>query len=281
MDKNIVRQAKSALNQRQKVRMELHALQRRMKELCIVMAVVVLFAAVWSTGYVFTRWYYTPTPVVQTVIDAPESFYNMTHAVVMLRVDGTKTHPFYPVDPNGNPTLIDVTWYGSGVLVDDAGTILTANHVVRNAKKITIIDYDGNEYEASGCYGTTYADIGIVQTSPKTPLRLVSLASQPAEVGDIVFSCGLYTGGLTNSFSRGIVGHTNRTLTDLGYDKPVIQTDTAAAPGSSGCPIYNEMGRVIGILVSGVDSGCNFAVPIDQVRVVYDWYKAHNTLEGL
>jgi len=254
---------------------QIATLQYKVKALCIIVGLLCLAGLLDSV--ILYKQQHQPVSVEQAT-----PFYEMAHAVVMLRVEGQRPHPFFPIDENGNPNYIDAMWCGTGVLVDDLGTIITANHVVKNATCITVIDHDGNEYqtEAEDYHGTDFTDIGIVRMSPQ-PLVSVSLAIVPAKVGDTIFSCGTYTGGLMNSLSRGVVGHMARMIPELGYDKPVFQTDASAAPGSSGCPIYNEDGQIVGILVSGVDTGCCFAVPIDQVREVYDWYTAYGNLEEL
>ena len=201
------------------------------------------------------------------VIVAP--LHRMINATVTLKVTSDQLNPWMPTDDGGNPNYI--TWMGSGVVIDQFGSIITANHVVEGAKSITVIDYDGNEYEAVYFTGCEYADLGMVYIKPPTPLPIVSLAEANAEVGDTIYICGSSLGEFTNSLSKGIVGYPDRLFEDTGYSKPVFQSDASAYPGNSGGPVYNIDGQIVGILVAGVDSGMCFAVPVDQVRAFYNW----------
>jgi len=213
-----------------------------------------------------------PVVVSDTHDHAQPDFYAMTRAAVTLKVKALVLDQWYPTDPNGNPNFIETSWSGSGVLIDNLGTIITANHVVEGATHIVVIDYDGNEYEAEEFRGTEYTDLGIVKIRPQPPLPIVSLGLSNPRLGDTIYICGSSLGEFTNSLSIGIVGHEKRLLTDLGYTKVVFQSCASAYPGNSGGPVYDEDGLVIGILVAGVDSGLNFFVPVEQVRAMYDWY---------
>lgn len=198
------------------------------------------------------------------------SMYNMTHATVTVIARSDQVNPWAPITPDGSPNYI--TWSGSGVVISDEGHIMTANHVLDGAVEVTVIDYSGNNYEVEEFKGVHYVDLGIIKIKAPNPLPVVSLANEGTGVGDTIYICGSSLGKFTNSLSKGIVGHNNRLCGDMGYTKPVFQMDASAYPGNSGGPVYNINGELVGILVAGVDSGLVFAIPIDQVRAMYEWY---------
>jgi putative serine protease PepD len=161
------------------------------------------------------------------------------------------------------------TALGSGVVVADDGTILTANHVVAGAKKITVTFYDG----------TTAAAV-VASSDPKTDVAVLTPASLPqvvvpasigggADVGASVVAVGNPL-GLTDSVSAGVIAGLDRTAeTAEGTFSGLIQFDASVNPGSSGGPLLDARGLVIGIVVSIANpahedafAGIGFAVPI-------------------
>ena len=255
MDKRMVTNKLLARKQR---------LDRMQKDIVGHTIAICVLAIIMLVSYASMPVYNTPqvTPVIVTPL------HDMTHAVLTLKVTSNTSNPWMPTKEDGTPNYI--TWMGSGVLIDHIGTVITANHVVQDAKTIVAVDYNGCEYEVEYFKGCEYADLGVVQLKPPTPLPIVSLAEANVEVGDTIYICGSSLGDFTNSLSKGIVGYPSRLFEDMGYSKPVFQTDSSAYPGNSGGPVYNANGEVVGILVAGIDSGMTFAVPIDQVRAFYD-----------
>jgi putative serine protease PepD len=159
---------------------------------------------------------------------------------------------------------------GTGVVVADDGTILTANHVVAGrTARITVTFYDG-----------TTARAAIVSASPKLDVAVLRPASLPGVV--VPAALGGSTGvgaqvvaignplGLTDSVSAGVVSGLNRTArTAAGSFSGLIQFDASVNPGSSGGPLLDAGGRVVGIVVSIANptnedafAGIGFAVPI-------------------
>ena len=158
---------------------------------------------------------------------------------------------------------------GSGVIVADDGTIVTANHVIAGATRITVTFFDG---------ATTSA--AVVSADPKLDVAVLSPASLPevvvpaalgggADVGAPVVAVGNPL-GLADSVSAGVVSGLNRTAqTAAGTYSGLIQFDASVNPGSSGGPLLNARGLVIGIVVSIANpahedafAGIGFAVPI-------------------
>jgi S1-C subfamily serine protease len=158
---------------------------------------------------------------------------------------------------------------GTGVIVADDGTILTANHVIASGGTITVTFADGTTTNATVAAANPKLDIATL-----TPARLPQVVVPAnlgggADVGAPVVAIGNPL-GLTDSVSAGVVSGLNRTAdTDQGKFSGLIQFDASVNPGSSGGPLLDAHGLVIGIVVSiaapdGEDAfaGIGFAVPI-------------------
>lgn len=162
---------------------------------------------------------------------------------------------------------------GSGVIIDDLGSILTSFHVVAEAKKITITFADGTEAGAFIVSSTPEDDIAVLRAfnGPSTIVPAVLGNSGSMRVGDDVYVVG-NPFGLYGSMSAGVISGFDRHFqVPNGGPKldGLIQFDAAANPGNSGGPLLNREGLVIGV-VTGIanpteDSffiGIGFAVPI-------------------
>jgi len=158
---------------------------------------------------------------------------------------------------------------GTGVIVADNGMILTANHVVAGGKAVTVTFADGTRTTAAVAAANPKLDIAVL--APATLPKVVVPASLggDAEVGAQVVAIGNPL-GLTDSVSSGVISGLDRTAnTDAGKFSGLIQFDASVNPGSSGGPLLDAQGLVIGIVVSiavpdGKDAfaGIGFAVPI-------------------
>ncbi len=170
------------------------------------------------------------------------------------------------------PSLVLVrtpTGLGSGFIVTDDGTIITAYHVVAGAKTIRVTFADGTTAAATVASADTKTDIATL-----TPARLPSVVvpatlGGAAAIGAPVVAVGNPL-GLTDSVSSGVVSGLNRSaVTDTGSRRGLIQFDAAVNPGSSGGPLLNNAGEVVGVVVALADAdgedafaGIGFAVPI-------------------
>jgi putative serine protease PepD len=158
---------------------------------------------------------------------------------------------------------------GTGVIVADDGTILTANHVIAGGGTITVTFADGTTANATVAAADPKLDIATL-TPAKLPQVVVSATlGGGADVGAPVVAIGNPL-GLTDSVSAGVVSGLDRTAdTDHGKFSGLIQFDASVNPGSSGGPLLDARGLVIGVVVSiaapdGEDAfaGIGFAVPI-------------------
>ena len=158
---------------------------------------------------------------------------------------------------------------GSGVIVTDTGTVLTANHVISGGGDISIVFADGTK--TSGTIAAAYPKIDIATLTPKKLPEVVVPATLGGgvAVGSDVVAIGNPL-GLRDSTTTGVVSGLNRTTeTKVGALSGLIQFDAAVNPGSSGGPLLNAQGIVVGVVVSiaapGDDeafAGIGFAVPI-------------------
>jgi S1-C subfamily serine protease len=158
---------------------------------------------------------------------------------------------------------------GTGVIVADNGTILTADHVIAGAKSVTVTFADGTVASASVGSANKTQDIAVLIPARRPQVVVPATLGGGADIGSAVVAIGNPL-GLTDSVSSGVVSGLNRTAdTDTGKRSGLIQFDAAVNPGSSGGPLLDDRGMVIGIVVAiadpgGQDSfaGIGFAVPI-------------------
>lgn len=158
---------------------------------------------------------------------------------------------------------------GTGVIVADNGTILTANHVVAGGKAVTVTFADGTTTTATITAADPKQDIATLVPAGLPKVVVPANLGGDAEVGAQVVAIGNPL-GLTDSVSSGVISGLNRTAnTDAGKFSGLIQFDASVNPGSSGGPLLDARGLVIGIVVSiavpaGEDAfaGIGFAVPI-------------------
>jgi S1-C subfamily serine protease len=158
---------------------------------------------------------------------------------------------------------------GSGVIVTDTGTVLTAHHVLSGGGDISIVFADGTR--TSGTIDVTYPKIDIATLTPKKLPEVVVPATLGGgvAVGSDVVAIGNPL-GLRDSMTTGVVSGLNRTTNaKAGSLSGLIQFDAAVKPGSSGGPLLNSQGLVVGVVVSIADpgdddafAGIGFAVPI-------------------
>jgi serine protease Do len=160
---------------------------------------------------------------------------------------------------------------GSGFIIGSDGTIITNLHVVDGAKKIIVKLGDKREFDARLIGRDAPTDIAILRISAKESLPTIRLGdSDRLQVGEWVMAVG-NPFGLDSSVSSGIVSGKGRHIGDA-YDR-LIQTDAPVNPGSSGGPLINLSGQVVGInkaIVSetGGSVGISFATPINLVKEI-------------
>ncbi len=160
---------------------------------------------------------------------------------------------------------------GSGVIVNEDGDVLTANHVVRGATAIEVSFADGTTSRAVVAASDAANDIAVLQAEKGPSTIVPAVLGGGARVGDPAYAVGNPL-GLTASLAAGVISGLDRTATPIGETgtiRGLIQFDAAVNPGSSGGPLLDRAGHVIGIVTgllngAGADSfaGIGFAVPI-------------------
>jgi S1-C subfamily serine protease len=165
----------------------------------------------------------------------------------------------------------DLAGLGTGVVVNADGTILTANHVVDDAATIDVVYADGTRSAAEVAAVDAERDIAVLRpaTLPSVVVPAV-LGSDGVGVGLPVVAVGNPL-GLDDTTTSGVISALDRTIRaeDGRSQHGLIQFDAAVNPGSSGGPLLNPAGEVIGIVVALADPsedgffiGIGFAVPI-------------------
>jgi serine protease Do len=171
---------------------------------------------------------------------------------------------------------------GSGFIISSDGLILTNAHVVREAKEVTVKLSDRREFKAKVLGADAATDIAVLRVDAKN-LPVVRLGdSQQLQVGDPVLAVGSPF-GFEQTATQGIVSAKGRSLPGDSA-VPFIQTDAAVNPGSSGGPLFDASGAVVGINAqifsrSGGYQGLAFAIPINVALKVKDQIVATGRVE--
>ncbi len=167
---------------------------------------------------------------------------------------------------------------GSGSFLDRQGRIVTNNHVIEEARQIQVTLFDGSDWKAKLVGADPVTDVAVIQIdAPPEKLNPVPWGdSEKMLVGMRVFAIG-NPFGLERTLTAGIVSSLNRSLRmDNGrVIRGVIQTDAALNPGSSGGPLLNRKGEMVGLntaIISrlGQSSGVSMAVPSSTARRVVE-----------
>ncbi|MBI3318573.1 MAG: Do family serine endopeptidase [Candidatus Omnitrophica bacterium] len=169
---------------------------------------------------------------------------------------------------------------GTGVLIDDEGTILTNEHVVHGADKVTVTLPDGREFKGQIKGTDLRSDLAVLKIPAKN-LPYVELGdSDQVRIGQWAIAIGnpfgWAVGGAEPTLTVGVVSALNRSFKtgQPGRDySDLIQTDAAINPGNSGGPLVNLAGQVIGINVaifstSGGTQGIGFAITSNTAKAV-------------
>ena len=163
---------------------------------------------------------------------------------------------------------------GSGVIIDSDGYIMTNNHVISGARKITVTLRNGDEYEAKLIGTDSTNDVAVIKINPdgKELTAATYGNSDQLVVGEMAVAIGNPLGQLGGTVSTGIVSALNRDITIDGQEMNLLQTDASINPGNSGGGLFNQYGQLIGLVVaksSGSDvEGLGFAIPVNTAAEV-------------
>jgi S1-C subfamily serine protease len=165
---------------------------------------------------------------------------------------------------------------GTGFIWDEAGDIVTNNHVVAGTSELAVRLSSGAVVQADVVGTAPNYDIGVIRlrNPGQLPPPVTVGSSADLKVGQFAYAIG-NPYGLDQSLTTGVISALKRRLpTNAGHEiSDVIQTDAAVNPGNSGGPLLDSSGRVVGVNTaiispSGSNAGIGFAIPIDIVNRV-------------
>lgn len=204
----------------------------------------------------------TGTPAITETIYAIEVVKTLTPSVVQVV---TETLAMGEANEPG-PSM----GVGTGIILDVRGNILTNNHVIAGAYRITITLSNGNSFPATLIGGGATSDTAVIRIEA-TGLQPATLGrSSEFQVGEEVIGIGHALGlpggptvskGVVSALGRSISSSPGVTIVDL------IQTDAAINPGNSGGPLVNSRAEVIGVNTA-ISRGIGFAINIDDAKIV-------------
>ena len=164
---------------------------------------------------------------------------------------------------------------GSGVIISEDGYVLTNNHVISGADKITVYvnPGDGSEeqtYEATLVGSSESNDIAVLKIDA-TGLNAAAFGdSDQIEVGELAVAIGNPMGQVHGSVTAGIISAVEQELTIDDVTINAIQTDAAINPGNSGGALFDSYGNVIGIVYAKSSSvsieGIGYAIPVNNIK---------------
>jgi S1-C subfamily serine protease len=163
------------------------------------------------------------------------------------------------------------TSLGSGVIVNKQAEIMTANHVIEGATSVEVMFADGSRANARVVSSTPERDIAVLAPDQPPGVIVPAVLGGGVQIGDDTYSVGNPL-GLTDSMTAGVVSGLDRSIgreDGSGDLDGLIQFDAAVNPGSSGGPLLNRQGQVVGIVTALANPtgqrffvGIGFAVPI-------------------
>lgn len=170
---------------------------------------------------------------------------------------------------------------GSGFVISPDGYIVTNNHVVENATKVTVVFTDGNEMDGTVVGTDPRTDLAVVKIEGSN-LPYVDFADEAARVGDWVVAVG-NPFGLGGTVTAGIVSARGRDISGSNQGD-FLQIDAAVNTGNSGGPAFNLEGKVVGVNTAiyspnGGSVGIAFAIPASTVEAIATQLRETGTVQ--
>ncbi|MCP4631298.1 MAG: PDZ domain-containing protein [candidate division Zixibacteria bacterium] len=171
---------------------------------------------------------------------------------------------------------------GSGLIIDEDGYILTNEHVVENAQSVTVTLASKLEYPAEIIGTDKQTDLALLKITSNEKMQVAVLGdSDSCKVGEWVIAVG-NPYGFDRTVSFGIISGKGRVLSlpiETQLINDFIQTDAVIDPGSSGGPLVNLRGEVIGINSIGYGRGQGFTIPVNIAKEVRNKLMATGMIE--
>jgi len=209
-----------------------------------------------------------------------ELFERVSPSVVQVAARSAVGNPL--AEDEGGEAAAGAAASGTGFVWDNAGHVVTNNHVAQNGSEVAVRFASGEVAQAELIGVAPNYDLAVlrIKNARQLPPPVALGSSTELKVGQSAFAIG-NPFGLDQSLTSGIISALKRRLpTSSGREiANVIQTDTAINPGNSGGPLLDSAGRLIGVNTailspSGTSAGIGFAIPVDIVnRVVPDLIK--------
>lgn len=163
---------------------------------------------------------------------------------------------------------------GSGVIITADGYIVTNNHVIDGASKITVTLTNTQSYEATLIGKDAQTDLALLKIEESNLKPAILGNSDELKVGEISIAIGNPLGNLGGTVTDGIISALSREITVDGQKMNLLQTNAAVNPGNSGGGLFNIYGELIGVVnaKSGGDNveGLGFAIPINIAKKVIE-----------
>ncbi|MDR1778390.1 MAG: S1C family serine protease [Clostridiales Family XIII bacterium] len=240
---------------------------------------------VQTSGDVYTI---TPTSEDVTVTEAVAKKVLDSVVGITATYEETTSYGYYYGYGGGYGGTQTVTSVGTGMIVDEAGYILTNSHVVNDGdtKEIKVLLSDGREVDGTLLWNDDSIDLAI--------LKIEATGLSPVELGDSdAVTIGSYAAAIGNplgldfngSITQGVVSGLNRSLeitedTRTVYMDGLIQVDAAINSGNSGGPLLNSRGEVIGVNTAKASAeGMGFAIPINTAKPIIEKVIATGSFE--
>lgn len=173
---------------------------------------------------------------------------------------------------------------GSGFIIDAKGYIVTNNHVIEGASRITVGLLSGERYRGKVIGIDRETDLALVKIEAERPLPVMKFGdSNVVEVGDWVLAIGSPF-GLEQTVTAGIISKKERDTATSQTFQRFLQTDAAINRGNSGGPLINMRGEVIGVnsqiaTLNGDYNGIGFALPSNEAKFVCDQILANGKVK--
>jgi serine protease Do len=173
--------------------------------------------------------------------------------------------------------------FGSGVIIDPSGVVLTNNHVVAESPEVEVTLQDGRKFATKDIRRDPKTDIAVILLASKEPLPFLEFGDSDAmEVGDRVLALGAPF-GLTGSVTQGIVSAKSRQNLNLNLYEDFLQIDAAVNPGNSGGPLVSMEGKVVGLTAAiktrtGGFQGVGLAVSSKLAKTIADQLVKHGSV---
>lgn len=198
------------------------------------------------------------------------------NSVVEIQTESVSTNPFF--------SQAVTSGAGSGVILSKDGYIVTNNHVIEGANKVTVKTKDGKSYNAKFIGTDKTTDLAVIKIEAENLTPAVLGKSADLEVGDIAIAIGNPLGELGGTVTSGIISALDREIDVDNQSMHLLQTSAAINPGNSGGGLFNGKGELIGIVnaKSGGENieGLGFAIPIDRAKPVIESLMENGYVKG-